>query len=104
MKISLLILFFSLFFSCQTTKKEAQDEYYDLSTKIDSIINKENFNGVILITNDSNRIYSKAIGDSDLENMTKLDMKDQFVIGSISKQITAILILREFENSKTYMV
>jgi CubicO group peptidase (beta-lactamase class C family) len=50
-----------------------------------------------LVATESKIIYSKAIGFSDLENKTKLDVNDQFVIGSISKQITAVLVLREYE-------
>ena len=90
----------SLLISCQTNRKGIQDAYSDLSVKIDSIINEQKFNGVILVSKDSATIYSKAAGFSDLENITKLDLSDQFVIGSISKQITAVLILREFEKGK----
>ncbi|MDB4293608.1 beta-lactamase family protein, partial [Maribacter sp.] len=38
------------------------------------------------------------IGYSDLENKSRIKFSDQFVIGSISKQITAVLVLREYEN------
>ncbi|WP_419212600.1 serine hydrolase domain-containing protein [Maribacter sp. X9] len=70
-----------------------------MSLKIDSIISGQKFNGVILVATDSTVIYSKAIGFSDLENKTKLYVNDQFVIGSISKQITAVLVLREYEKA-----
>lgn len=75
----------------------------DLQSKIDSIVGESTFNGVILITKDTTAIYSNAIGYSDLENKTLIQWQDQFVIGSISKQITAVLILREYEkgNIKT---
>ena len=68
-----------------------------LSENIDSIINTNNFNGVILITQDTNTIYKKATGYSDFETKTKLKFEDQFVIGSISKQITAVLVLTAYE-------
>lgn len=100
MKFTLLILTFSLLISCQTNTQRKQDEYSDLSVKIDSIIGKQNFNGVILVSADSATIYSKAVGFSNLENKTKLNLNDQFVVGSISKQITAVLILREYEKGK----
>lgn len=90
----------SLFIACQTNKKENQQEYSNLSLKIDSIINKHKFNGIISVSKDSVMAYSKVVGYSDLENKTKLDWDDQFVIGSISKQITAVLILRAFEKGK----
>lgn len=97
MKFSLIVIAFPLLISCQNNIQEKQDYDSDLSLKIDSIINEQKFNGVILVSVDSTDIYSKAIGFSDLENETKLDINDQFVIGSISKQITAVLILREYE-------
>jgi CubicO group peptidase (beta-lactamase class C family) len=37
-------------------------------------------------------------GYSNIEKEIELELDAQFVIGSISKQITAVLILREFEN------
>ena len=97
MKFSLIIIAFFLLISCQSNGQKKQDYNSDLSLKIDSIINEQKFNGVILISADSKDIYSTAVGFSDLENETKLDVNDQFVIGSISKQITAVLVLREYE-------
>ncbi len=97
MKYSLIIITFYFLISCQTNGQKKQDDDSDLSLKIDSIISEQKFHGVILVSTDSIDIYSKAIGFSDLENKTKLDVNDQFVIGSISKQITAVLVLREYE-------
>ncbi|MDW7695930.1 serine hydrolase domain-containing protein [Flammeovirgaceae bacterium SG7u.111] len=97
MKYSLIILTFYLLISCQTNGQKKQNNDSDLSLKIDSIINEQKFNGVILVSADSIDIYSKAIGFSNLENETKLNINDQFVIGSISKQITAVLVLREYD-------
>lgn len=97
MRISLLILTFILLNSCQTNGQDKKDNYTDLTSKIDSIINENEFNGVISVSTDSIDIYSKAVGYSDLESKTQIGLNDQFVIGSISKQITAVLILREFE-------
>lgn len=97
MKCSLIIIAFLFLISCQANGQKKQDNYSDLLLKIDSIISEQKFNGVILVSADSIEIYSKSIGFSDLENETKLDINDQFVIGSISKQITAVLILREYE-------
>ncbi len=42
-------------------------------------------------------VYNKAFGYSDLGQKTILEPDDQFVIGSISKQITAVLVLKEYE-------
>ncbi len=97
MKISLLILTFVLFTSCNSNGQDKKENYSDLTSKIDSITNKNEFNGVISVSTDSIDIYTKAVGYSDIESKTKLSLSDQFVIGSISKQITAVLILLEFE-------
>jgi len=100
MKFSILILAFAFFTSCQTNGNKKNENYSDLNSKIDSVLDNNNFNGVILLTKDSTIIYSKSIGYSDLENKTPITLNDQFVIGSISKQITAVLVLREYEKGK----
>ncbi|WKK74705.2 serine hydrolase domain-containing protein [Marivirga salinae] len=97
MKNILIILVSILVVSCQNTKPKENIEYSDLIKKIDSISVNNGFNGVILVTKDTTTIYSKAFGYSDLENKTPMNMENQFVIGSISKQITAVLVLREYE-------
>jgi D-alanyl-D-alanine carboxypeptidase len=53
---------------------------------------------VVLISQNDTIISSKAKGYSDFENKTELETSDLFVIGSISKQITAVLVLKEMEN------
>ena len=100
MKISFIILTLTILTSCHTTEQKKKENYIELTSKIDSIIDKNKFNGVILVSTDSIDIYTKAIGYSDLENKTQIKYSDQFVIGSISKQITAVLILREYEKNK----
>ncbi len=97
MKFRLIILTFILLTSCQTNGQEKKENYANLTSKIDSIVSGSKFNGVILVSTDSIEIYSKSFGYSDLENEIQMKSNGQFVIGSISKQITAVLILREFE-------
>ena len=97
MKNILIVLVSILVVSCQNTKSKENKEYSDLIKKIDSISVDNGFNGVILVTKDTTTIYSKAFGYSNLENKTPTNMENQFVIGSISKQITAVLVLSEYE-------
>ncbi len=85
---------------CQVNKGKAENLYSDLPVQIDSILDNQKFNGVILISSGSNTLYLKTFGFSDLESKTKLNFNDQFVIGSISKQITAVLVLREYEKGR----
>lgn len=75
----------------------------DYSARIDSLIqtaSPRSFNGVILITQNGKTKYSKAFGYSDFENKLPLTMKDNFRIQSNSKQVTAVLILKEVEKGK----
>jgi CubicO group peptidase (beta-lactamase class C family) len=55
------------------------------------------FNGVILISQNGQTKYSKISGYSDINKKKILKFNDQFVIGSISKQFTSVLVLQEFD-------
>ena len=71
--------------------------------RIDSLIevnSKRFFNGIILVSQDGKVIYSKVKGFADLDNKTPLVIDNQFVIGSISKQMTAVMVLREVEKGR----
>ncbi|TXI66368.1 MAG: class A beta-lactamase-related serine hydrolase [Flavobacterium sp.] len=71
-----------------------------IEKQIDSLIltkTAKPFNGVILISQNGKTNYFKTFGYSDLAKKVSLQPNDQFVIGSISKQFTAVLVLREFD-------
>jgi D-alanyl-D-alanine carboxypeptidase len=71
-----------------------------ISRQIDSLIAGNTdipFNGVIHVWQNGKTIYSKAHGFADKEKKILLKTSNQFSIGSISKQITAVIILREYE-------
>lgn len=89
----------SLVLILSSCKEPPQNVDFDKNIKerIDSLISANDFNGVVLITKDSVDLYRNVEGFSDIENNTSLLRKDQFVIGSISKQITAVLVLKEVE-------
>ncbi len=68
--------------------------------QIDSLLSVHTtkpFNGVVLISQNGKTVYSQVHGYSNMEKKTPLHMNDQFVIGSISKQITAVIVLQEYE-------
>ena len=72
----------------------------DLTIQIDSLLKTKTFkpfNGSVLINQGKKQIYSTGNGFSDLDKKTTLKQESQFVIGSISKQITAVLILQEYD-------
>ena len=71
-----------------------------LDKQIDSIISTKTtkpFNGVILFSQNGQTKYSKTFGYSDIDKKEPLKLNSQFVIGSISKQFTAVLVLRELD-------
>jgi CubicO group peptidase (beta-lactamase class C family) len=71
-----------------------------LDKQIDSLISTKTtkpFNGVILFSQNGQTKYSKTFGYSDIDKKEPLKLNSQFVIGSISKQFTAVLVLREFD-------
>ena len=77
--------------------KNQTDNYV---AKIDSLIqttSPRSFNGIILITQKGEVKYSKAYGYSNFEDKTPIRLEDNFRIQSNSKQITAVLILKEVE-------
>jgi len=87
-----LIFFFTTFHSFGQQRS--------LGDRIDSLFSVETnnpFNGVILIAEQGQALYTKVQGYSDLENKVSLKLHDQFVIGSISKQFTAVLVLQEYD-------
>lgn len=91
------ILFLLIFFQT-TIVTFGQQKIID--KKIDSLISTKTtkpFNGVILISQKGQTKYSKTFGYSDIDKKEPLKLNSQFVIGSISKQFTAVLVLREFD-------
>lgn len=89
---------FLLFFFKTTIVTFGQQKIID--KQIDSIISTKTtkpFNGVILVSQNGQTKYSKTFGYSDVDKKEPLKLNSQFVIGSISKQFTAVLVLREFD-------
>jgi D-alanyl-D-alanine carboxypeptidase len=83
--------------SCDSAKKGIEPKNTTIIADIDKICSANNFNGSVLLTKNNAVLYSKTFGYSDIGAKTLLNKKDLIVIGSISKQITAVLVLREYE-------
>jgi D-alanyl-D-alanine carboxypeptidase len=95
---SIFVLFFLLTIISKTGLSQAI-----FAPRIDSLLEankKRFFNGIILVSQNNKTIYSKVKGFSNLENKTLLVIDNQFVIGSISKQITAVMVLREVDKGR----
>jgi D-alanyl-D-alanine carboxypeptidase len=98
-RITSLLSFLILFTNCNMFAQK-NNNYY---AKIDSLIKTTNvrqFNGVVLIAENGKIKYSKAYGFANFEKKTILNIDDQFEIMSNSKQITAVLILKEVEKGR----
>lgn len=75
----------------------------DYSATIDSLIKTTNirpFSGVILIAQNGKAKYSKAYGYANFDKKLPIKFDDQFEVMSNSKQITAVLLLKEIEKGK----
>jgi D-alanyl-D-alanine carboxypeptidase len=87
----------AILFSSSGLYSQQKDDY---SSKIDGLIKDTSvrpFNGIILITQNGKTKYSKVYGYSNFDKKKPLKSGDQFEIMSNSKQITAVLLLREVE-------
>ncbi|SEW51017.1 serine hydrolase domain-containing protein [Chitinophaga arvensicola] len=71
-----------------------------ITTRIDSLLNTKNvraFNGVVLITKQGKTWYAKSQGDANREKKQPLRNNSPFIIMSVTKQMTAVMILQEVE-------
>jgi CubicO group peptidase (beta-lactamase class C family) len=57
-------------------------------------------NGVVMIAEKGKIIYRKVSGYADISTKRAIKEDDRFILGSISKQITAVLILQEMEQGR----
>ncbi|MFB3388125.1 serine hydrolase domain-containing protein [Flavobacterium sp. LAR06] len=95
--LSLLSIVF-LFSNCNSFAQK-KDSYV---TKIDSLIKVADpkFNGVILIAQNGKTLYNKAYGFENFETKKPLQLDSRFEIMSNTRQITAVLILKEVEKGR----
>ncbi|MCB9202575.1 MAG: beta-lactamase family protein [Flavobacteriales bacterium] len=106
-KLILLLSLFLCLISCNNEKEQLKtNEVIEntnnllLKTYIRSVINSKNlrpFNGIIVLAKNGNIILQETEGFSDIESNKKITSDSQFTIASLSKQITATLILLEQE-------
>lgn len=92
-----LVTAFSVLTQCTSTPPQSTPGYL---TKIDSLLKNaevEAFSGVILVAKKDSIVYLKTAGFADIAHQVTLQKDNQFVIGSISKQITAVMVLQAYE-------
>jgi D-alanyl-D-alanine carboxypeptidase len=61
------------------------------------------FNGVVVISNDGKMLYRKAAGYADFELKKPVTNESEFIIGSISKQVTAVVVLQEVDKGHIHL-
>lgn len=75
----------------------------DIYNTLDSLLSDNKvrpFNGVILIARQDSIKYFRSFGYSDYSLKESMTLDKQFVIGSLSKQVTAVLVLQHYEQGK----
>lgn len=67
---------------------------------IASLTTPRPLNGVVMIAQKGKIIYRKVAGYADVTAKRAIKEDDLFILGSISKQITAVLVLQEMEKGR----
>ncbi len=84
-------------------QSKSQTSKNELFNQIDSLLNAPSakpFNGKVLIGQKDSVLFKRTKGFSDIPYKVPFSSESQFVIGSISKQFTAVLTLIEFEEKR----
>ncbi|MDR6567922.1 serine hydrolase domain-containing protein [Chitinophaga ginsengisegetis] len=74
-----------------------------LSARLDSLLTIKSprpFNGVVLITQNGKTLYAKAYGYANRETKQALNINDPFIIMSVTKQMTAVMVLQQVEKGR----
>ncbi|MFH6992356.1 serine hydrolase domain-containing protein [Flavobacterium sp. FlaQc-48] len=95
-----ILLFLFLFFEIIVTTYAQNINFEKQIDSLISIKTEKPFNGIIFISQKGKTKYFKALGYSDLNKKKTLQLNDEFVIGSISKQFTSVLLLREYDKGR----
>lgn len=102
LKVCWSFVIITLLTNC-TKKNPSQETTPKYVAKIDSLLKNDVdniFNGVVLISQNGEVKYQNTKGFADIEQKRALKLNDCFVIGSISKQITAVMVLQAYEKGQ----
>lgn len=78
-------------------------KFSSIYPKIDSVMHQESpikFNGNVLITKEKQKLYQSSFGVQNFTTKIKLKDTDRFEVMSISKQLTAVMMLKAVEAAK----
>jgi len=71
-----------------------------MESLVDSLAKAQKINGVVFVASKGKVVFSKATGFSDLEKQTPNQVGNVFQIGSVTKQITAAVIMQLQQEKK----
>lgn len=75
----------------------AQQTFQARADSMFAVPSAKPFNGIVYVAQRGKVVYQKLTGIKDRELNTPFVLTDQFVIGSISKQFTAVMVLQELD-------
>jgi teichoic acid D-alanine hydrolase len=87
----LFILFFAKF---------AFGETSEFTKIVESYYTEKNFNGVVVVATDGKIDFISGVGLSDRQSGNNITPKSKFIIASITKTFTAVLIMKLYEQGK----
>jgi D-alanyl-D-alanine carboxypeptidase len=91
---TLLIVFSVVQAIAQNIDKAKLDAYFD------NLEQHNKFMGSVAVSRNSEIIYSRSVGFTDIENKTKANENSKYRIGSISKTFTTVLVMKAVEEKK----
>jgi len=96
---SLLFLCIFLLAACSSNNiAQLPENDPELEAKIDAILERDNFNGSVLLAKEGRIRFSKGYGMADFDNQIPNTPTTRFRIGSLNKAFTSLIILQLEEN------
>ena len=99
----LIILILVASFTSFAGYSQPQSLQFD-KTKLDAYFNtlasNNRFMGSVAVSHNGRLIYTKSVGYLDIEHEAKANEKSKYIIASISKTFTSVLIFRAIEENK----
>lgn len=71
-----------------------------LNQRIEHYVETENFQGAVLLAKQGKVIFKQAYGYADIDKKTQNTTEHQYLIGSMTKSLTAIAVMRLVEQGK----
>lgn len=96
-KYFLLLMIIGVLFPLQNSSAKNKDLSEKFDSQVKQYIEKEDFQGVVLVAQKGQIIHEAAYGFADRENKIPNTTKTQFQIGSLTKSFVAIVVMQMVE-------